>query len=203
MKIEIKHRHTAAVLFAHDVVRNTMRLTVEAAVSAKADLSGSNLRGSDLRGSNLRGSNLRVSDLRGSDLRGSDLRGSDLRGSDLSGSNLRYSNLSGSDLSGSDLRGSDLSGSDLSGSKLSGSDLSGDRPILQIGPIGSRADFLIAYLTDTGIMIRAGCWYGTRGEFAAAVVAEHDDNVHAREYRAALAMIDAHAALWTPATPAV
>ena len=128
MKIEIKHRYTDAVLFAYDAENNTMRLTVEAAVSAKAEL----------------------------------------RGSDLSGSNL-----------------------------------SGERPILQIGPIGSRADFLIAYLTDTGIMIRAGCWYGTRGEFAAAVVAEHDDNVHAREYRAALAMIDAHAALWTPATPAV
>ena len=163
MKIEIKHRYTDAVLFAYDAENNTMRLTVEAAVSAKADL----------------------------------------RGSDLSGSNLRYSDLSGSDLRYSKLSDSDLRDSDLSGSKLSGSDLSGDRPILQIGPIGSRADFLIAYLTDTGIMIRAGCWYGTRGEFAAAVVAEHDDNVHAREYRAALAMIDAHAALWTPATPAV
>jgi len=188
MKIEIKHRYTDAVLFAYDAENNTMRLTVEAAVSAKAEL---------------RGSNLRYSDLRGSDLRGSKLSDSDLRDSDLSGSNLRGSDLRGSNLRGSDLRDSDLRGSDLRGSKLSGGDLSGDRPILQIGPIGSRADFLIAYLTDTGIMIRAGCWYGTRGEFAAAVVAEHDDNVHAREYRAALAMIDAHAALWTPATPAV
>ena len=145
--IEIKHRHTGAVLYTAQNAQD-VRAAVREAVAAKADLrgsdlrwsdlsgsdlsgsdlsgsdlSGSNLSGSDLRGSNLSGSNLRGSNLSGSDLRGSNLSGSNLRGSDLRGSDLRWSDLSGSDLSGSNLRGSDLRGSDLRGSDLRGSDL--------------------------------------------------------------------------------
>ena len=70
--------------------------------------------------------------------------------------------------------------------------------MLQLGPIGSRSDYLIAYLTDAGINITTGCWSGSRDEFAAAVTETHGDNVHAQEYRVALAMIDVHVALWTP-----
>ena len=75
----------------------------------------------------------------------------------------------------------------------------GARPALQVGPIGSRCDTLIAFITDAGLRVRAGCFFGTRDEFAAAVANTHGDGIHGREYAAALAMIDAHAALWTPA----
>ena len=91
------------------------------------------------------------------------------------------------------------SGADLGGADLGGADLVGARPILQIGPIGSRSDYLVAFVTDSGLRIRAGCFFGTRDEFAARVESKHGNSVHAREYTSALAMIDAHEALWIPA----
>ncbi len=185
MKFEIKHRFSGAVLFALET--ESLKLCVEAAVKAGSDLSGSDLRGSDLRGS---------------DLRGSDLRGSDLRGSDLSGSNLSGSNLSGSNLSGSNLSGSDLSGSDLSGSDGKTIKTIGERPLLSLGPLGSRADYLQAWLTDAGIYVRAGCFWDTLAKFKAAVKETHGDGPHAQEYAAAITLIEMHARLWTPEKPA-
>ena len=90
-----------------------------------------------------------------------------------------------------DLRGADLYGADLRGKKLAGA-----RPFIQIGPIGSRSDYLQAFVTDRGLMIRAGCFFGTRDQFELRIVETHGDNEHAQEYRAALALIDAHAKLW-------
>jgi len=114
-------------------------------------------------------------------LRGADLRGADLGGADLGGANLR----------GANLRGADLGGADLYGKKLAGA-----RPFIQIGPIGSRSDYLQAFVTDRGLMIRAGCFFDTRDQFELRIVETHGDNEHAQEYRAALALIDAHAKLW-------
>lgn len=108
---------------------------------------------------------------------------------------LSYSNLSYSNLSGSNLRGADLSGSDLS----DGLKLIGNRPVFQIGPIGSRQDFFTAYITNNGLRFDAGCQRQiTRDQFEQRLADTHGDNEHAREYRAALALIDLHAELWTP-----
>jgi len=174
VKIEIKARITGVVLFAHEAEGNTIKLTVEKAISVSAYLGGAYLGGAYLRGANLRDA----------DLGGADLRGADLGGADLGGAYL----------GGADLMGAYLGGADLRGNKLIGK-----RPILQIGPLGSRSDYLIAYLTDAGIYITAGCFHGTRDEFAARVRETHGENEHGNEYAAALAMIDAHAKLWTPA----
>lgn len=66
------------------------------------------------------------------------------------------------------------------------------RPVVLIGPIGSRSAMLSVYqCEDGGQLIRAGCFFGTRDEFAAAVAAKHPSGQYADEYRAALAMIDA------------
>lgn len=46
--------------------------------------------------------------------------------------------------------------------------------------------------------MRAGCFFGAWEEFEAKLASKHDENEHAREYRAALSMIDAHAEIWTP-----
>jgi hypothetical protein len=67
---------------------------------------------------------------------------------------------------------------------------------LQIGPIGSRLAYLIAWLTRSGVFIRSGCFWGTRDAFAAKVKEKHGDGVHAQEYAAALVLIDAHARMW-------
>ena len=55
-------------------------------------------------------------------------------------------------------------------------------------------------LPISGIRIDAGCQRQiTREAFEARVSDTHGDNQHAREYRAALTYIDAHAAIWSDA----
>ena len=186
--IQIKHRYTEAVLFEGDAGM-TMRQVLEKATFAKADLRDADLRGADLRGADLGDADLRGADLRGAYLRGADLGDADLGGADLGGAYLR----------GAYLRGADLDGAYLSGADLDGKTLVGKRPILQIGPVGSRDDYLVVYLTNAGIYITAGCWHGTRDEFSERVRETHGENEHGREYASALALIDAHAKIWTPA----
>lgn len=92
-------------------------------------------------------------------------------------------------------------GANLAGAYLDGALLVGERPIFQIGPIGSRCAYFTAYLTNEGVKLRAGCFFGTVDEFTAKLSEEHGDNIYAKEYRAALDLIQCHAGLWTP--PAV
>ena len=111
--------------------------------------------------------------------------------------------LDGAYLAGAYLAGADLAGANLAGANLAGANLAGNRPIFQIGPIGSRSAYLAAYLTDQGVILKTGCFTGSVKEFETKLQAEHGDNEHAQEYRAALALIDVHAKLWmTAAAPA-
>jgi len=205
MKIEIKSRFTGSVLFSHEAEDNTIKLTLHAAVSIRAELYGANLGGANLGGANLRSANLGGADLRGADLRGANLSGAnlycaDLYCADLYGANLRGANLGGADLYCADLRGADLYCANLRGANLRGKEkLIGKRPIFQIGPIGSRSAYFVAYITDKGLRLRAGCFFGSKEEFESKLDEEHGNNEHAVEYRAALALIDKHAELWTPA----
>ena len=205
--LQIKHRYTGAALFEYESGL-TMRQALEKATDAKADLyganlGGANLRGANLGGANLGGANLRGADLGGANLGGADLRGANLRGANLYGANLRGANLRGADLYGANLHGADLGGANLYGANLGGRKLVGDRPVICIGPIGSRNDYLLAFLTDAGVMIQAGCFLGTRSKFELQLASTHGDNKHAQEYRAALVLIDKHAELWTPKVDAV
>ena len=102
--------------------------------------------------------------------------------------------------SGANLRGAYLSGAYLSGADDNRLTLTGDRPFLSIGPIGSEHGDLNVYLTDYGVYVRRGCFFGSIDEFRAAVDRKHGGGNHAREYRAAIALIEAHAAIWSPAT---
>ena len=108
-------------------------------------------------------------------------------------------NLDGAYLAGANLAGANLDGANLDGAYLNGEQkLIGNRPIFQIGPIGSRCSYFVASLTDNGVMVRAGCFFGTVGEFEQKCAETHGDNEHAREYKAALALIQVHAELWSP-----
>ena len=131
-------------------------------------------------------------------IRAGHFRDADLRGADLHGANLRGANLRGANLCDSNLRGANLGGANLCDADLDDRKLIGSRPFLQIGPIGSRSDYLQAFITDDALMIRVGCFFNTRDQFVFAVQDTHGDNEHAQEYMAALALIDAHARLWTP-----
>ena len=98
--------------------------------------------------------------------------------------------------------GANLRGANLSDAKVSGLTLIGVRPVLAIGPIGSESRTVFAWLTDAGLRIEAGCFFGSRDEFTTQLQHTHGDNQHADEYRAALHLIDAHARIWTPAAEA-
>ena len=124
--------------------------------------------------------------------------GANLVGANLVGANLRWANLYGANLDGANLYGVNLRGVNLRGANLRGKKLIGDRPTVTLGPIGSRCDYFTAYLTDKGIYLRAGCFFGTVAEFIDKLEREHGTNEHGREYRAALALIECHARLWTP-----
>lgn len=111
---------------------------------------------------------------------------------------LETATKDGANLGGANLGGANLRGANLRGANLDGKKLIGDRPTFTLGPIGSRCDYFTAYLTDKGIYLRAGCFFGTVAEFIDKMEREHGTNEHGREYRAALALIECHARLWTP-----
>ena len=170
-----------------------MRETLEKATTSKADLRGADLYGADLGGADLGGANLHGADLRGADLRGADLGGANLYGANLGGANLYGANLGGADLRGANLYGANLGGADLG---KSFGKLEGKRPFFQCGPIGSRSDYLLAFKTDKGIVIKAGCFTGFIDDFAKAVEKTHGDNDHGKEYAMALLMIESYFAIW-------
>ena len=93
-----------------------------------------------------------------------------------------------------------MNGANLSGAYLKNNEnLVGRRPVFQIGPIGSRCAYFIAYVTDQGLRFDAGCQRQiTREVFEDRLYELHGENEHAKEYRAALALIDAHAEIWAP-----
>ena len=173
MTIQILHRYSNAVLFEH----------------ADADLEGAYLRYANLSYANLSYANLRDANLEGANLSHADLRCANLDGANLDGANLAGANLEGAYLRGATLK--------------NGEKLIGERPIFQVGPIGSRSDVLVAYITDQGLRLDAGCQRQiTRDAFDARLSQTHSGNQHEQEYRAALALIDVHVEIWTPTSPA-
>ena len=125
------------------------------------------------------------------------LRGADLDGADLGGANLRDANLYGANLRDADLCGAHLTGVHLTGAKVGkGGDeatLVGSRPVVQIGPIGSRNDwFLVFWCGDAGVRISAGCQKQiSEAHFLKRLAYRHGEgdqaNIHAQHYIEALA----------------
>jgi hypothetical protein len=105
MLIEIKRNVTDEVIFSHDQEDNSLKITLEVAVKARANLRGANLVGANLVGANLVGANLDGANLSGANLFGADLFGADLYGANLSVANLSRANLSVANLSGANLYG--------------------------------------------------------------------------------------------------
>ena len=71
MKFEIKSWYTGGILFS--IETDSWKLAVEAAVKARADLSGADLSGADLSGANLSRANLSRANLSRANLSGADL----------------------------------------------------------------------------------------------------------------------------------
>ena len=119
-------------------------------------------------------------------------------GDDLSGANLSGAYLDGANLKGANLFGAYLDGANLKGAYLKNKEkLVGSRPIFQVGPIGSRGAYFVAYITDKGLRFDAGCQQQiTREEFERQLDDAPGGDNHTREYRAALALIEIHAEIW-------
>ena len=171
--MEIKHCWSGEVIFTAKGA-TTIAAAVVMAVAARANLDGASLIRATLAGAILDGAN-------------------------LAGANLAGANLDGANLARAYLAGANLDGANLAGANLDGAKLLSDRPIIQIGPIGSRCSYVVAYLTDAGVRVSAGCFFGSLDEFRAAVIKTHGESIHAREYAAAIALIEMHAECWTPA----
>ena len=68
MLIEIKNRFTSEAIFSHDQDGNSLKITLELAVKARANLSRANLYGANLDGANLSRANLYGANLYGASL---------------------------------------------------------------------------------------------------------------------------------------
>ena len=170
MQFEIKNRWTRKFQFTAEIEAGK-----SAAVSVKIGLAvkwaiktGANLEGANLMGANLVGANL---------------EGAYLRGANLRGANLRRANLGGACLEGAYLEGANLRGAYLEDQLK----LTGERPVLIIGPLGSRCAYLSIYRTDGGLRVKSGCFFGSDTDFEKAVTETHGANKHATDYAAALA----------------
>jgi len=111
-KIEIKAFNNK-VLFSHTQENNTIRDTLEKAVSQDADLTYADLTYATLRNANLEDANLMYADLEGADLRNADLRNADLRNADLTYADLTGANLEGANLMFANLMYANLGGANL------------------------------------------------------------------------------------------
>src|SRR5450830_376284 len=165
MQCEIKNRWTGKVQFTAEIeadesaaVSLKIGLAVKWAVKTDADLGGADLRGANFEGANCEGANL--------------------GGANLGGANLGGANLGGANFEGTDLRGAYLEDQ---------SKLTGERPVLTIGPLGSRCDYLTIYRTDKGLRVKAGCFFGSDTDFEKAVAETHGTSKHATDYAAAIA----------------
>ena len=95
------------------------------------------------------------------------------------------------------LSGASLSGASLSGAQVGkGGDeatLVGSRPVVQIGPIGSRNDWLLVFWCgDAGVRISAGCQKQiSEAHFLKRLAYRHGEgdqaNIHAQHYIEAMA----------------
>lgn len=181
MKIEIKKLGTGEVLFSHDVADNTFKLTVEAAVNAGANLSYADMRGKDLTGAYMRGARMKCADL---------------RYARMCGANIVNANMAGANMDKTYLNGVSYGlNTNFEGVTIRADcKLVGERPIFQIGPIGSYCDYLVVYNTDKGLRFDAGdLGQVTREAFEArlSLPHRHRDSMYTEEYKAALAFIDA------------
>ena len=128
--------------------------------------------------------------LTGADLSGADLFLANLSGADLSGADLTWANLVEADLTWTSLTGANFARANLSGAKIAPDHaLVGTRPLLQIGPLGSRGAMLLAFRTDKGLLLRTGCFFSTPEEFELAVRHTHGDSTHAADYLSALVFV--------------
>ena len=130
MQISIASWWSAKAVFEAEIPDNTeeglrLRVALEVAVKARADLAGAYLASADLTRANLAGADLDGATLTRANLARANLAGADLTGADLAGATLARAYLTGADLAGATLTGAYLAGANLAGANLARANLAG------------------------------------------------------------------------------
>ncbi len=125
MKIEIKCRWSGKVLFAHEQEGNTIRITLELAVKARANLADANLARAYLGYANLADANLAGAYLADANLADAYLAGAYLADANLAGAYLADAYLADANLAGANLARANLADANLAGAYLAGANLAG------------------------------------------------------------------------------
>ena len=212
--VEIKHWLDGRVLYTAAVDVSIapwfrIKAAVEIAVANRASLVGASLVGARLDGARLVGASLVGASLDGASLVGASLVGARLVGASLVGARLDGARLVGASLVGASLDGASLVGASLDGARLDGARLDGARlgtyTIKSCIARATRSDGyeFIAWDTDKGVIIKAGCQTkkGTDAyrKHVATYTSRHNGVALAAETLAILDFFDARSAHVAPA----
>ena len=120
------------------------------------------------------------------------LTDANLARANLTDANLARAYLAHANLAGAYLARADLARADLTDANLTDANLTGAKGIngfICIGPIGSRQEYTWARWEDREYMVHCGCKTLTLADFAKAVRETHKNNIHAKEYEAAIVLM--------------
>lgn len=123
MKIAIKNRFTGLTIFEFEAEKNSMALTVKAAIDSEVNLSNADLSKANLSHANLSNANLSKAELYYTNLSNADLSNVNLSNANLSNANLYNADLTNADLTNADLTNANLSQADLSNVDLGNANL--------------------------------------------------------------------------------
>ena len=125
MLIEIKSRFSGKVLFSHTCEGNTIKITLEAAIEADANLADAYLAGANLADANLADAYLADANLADANLADAYLAGANLADANLADAYLADANLADANLADAYLAGANLAGANLEDANLAGANLAG------------------------------------------------------------------------------
>jgi hypothetical protein len=174
MQIDIKCRFTGRMLFSHTAEGNTIKATVEAAVSARANLAGAyladaNLADAYLADANLAGAYLARAYLAGAYLARANLADAYLADANLARANLARAYLAGAYLARANLADAYLADANLARANLAGAYLAGakwrDDIVIQRAPLQLYGLPYPVTILDAHMQI--GCELHTIAEWAA------------------------------------
>ena len=121
--IEIKNRHTEAVIFSHECENNTMKITVELAVKSNANLENANLENANLYKANLDNAYLYNANLGNANLGNANLENANLGNANLGNANLVNAYLYNAYLGNANLENANLVNANLENANLGNANL--------------------------------------------------------------------------------
>jgi uncharacterized protein YjbI with pentapeptide repeats len=210
MKFEIKNWITGKVMFTLEGA--DWKLAFVAAVKAGQEFKEADLTEKDFSGIKLTGGVFYNSSFDNSSFYNSSFDNSRFYNSSFDNSSFYNSSFYNSSFDNSRFYNSSFYNSSFDNSRLDNSSFDNSsfynssfdglkisktpRPFLFISPLGADQHQLMAVSTVKGIRLKTGCFSGSVPEFIAALKKKHGDNDVAKEYQAALALIELHFKLW-------